>query len=54
MANYADPKTKTASETDGAPGVTLTQTSKGSGATIAYGMEAIAARAASSSRSRSS
>jgi hypothetical protein len=36
MANYADPKPKTVSETDGRPGVHVTQTSKGSGATIAY------------------
>lgn len=41
MANYADPKTKTVSETDGRPGVHVTQTSKGSGATIAYVIAAI-------------
>lgn len=41
MANYADPKTKTVSETDGRPGVHVTQTSKGSGATIAYVIAAL-------------
>ncbi len=41
MANYADPKTKTVSETDGRPGVHVTQTTKGSGATIAYVIAAI-------------
>ena len=33
MVTYADPKSKT---TDPPPGVTVTQSSKGSGATIAY------------------
>ena len=41
MANYADPKTKTVSETDGRPGVHVTQTSQGSGATIAYVIAAL-------------
>ena len=41
MANYAYPKTKTVSETDGRPGVHVTQTSKGSGATIAYVIAAL-------------
>ena len=41
MANYADPKTKSVSETDGRPGVHVTQTSKGSGATIAYVIAAL-------------
>lgn len=41
MANYADPKPKTVSETDGRPGVHVTQTSKGSGATIAYVIAAL-------------
>ncbi|MBZ0259836.1 MAG: hypothetical protein K8F90_04475 [Hyphomicrobiales bacterium] len=41
MANYADPKTKTVSETDGRPGVHVTQASKGSGATIAYVIAAL-------------
>lgn len=41
MVTYTDPKSKTAAETDGRPGVHVTQTSKGSGATIAYIIAAI-------------
>jgi hypothetical protein len=41
MANYADPKSKTTVDADSRPGVHVTQTSKGSGATIAYVIAAI-------------
>jgi len=41
MANYADPKSKTGVDADSRPGVHVTQTSKGSGATIAYVIAAI-------------
>ena len=41
MVTYSDPKSKTGLDSDSRPGINVTQTSKGSGATIAYVIAAL-------------